>query len=227
MSNTDSFIDEVNDEVRRDRLYGYLRRYGWIAGLVIVLIVGGAAFSEYRKAQDRAQAEALGDAVLGSLALEDEGNRVAALAQIEPETPQAALLRDMIKAGQQVAAADTQGAIDTLTAVATSAETPEIYRQIAQFKALTLQTDTMSVADRRLAFDGLTQPGHPMRLLASEQLALIDIAEGETDAAIARYQTILSDAEAQAGVQQRALQAIVALGGTPELSGLAPVLQDG
>ena len=36
MSDTDSFIDEVTEEVRKDRLYGYLRRYGWIAVLVIL-----------------------------------------------------------------------------------------------------------------------------------------------------------------------------------------------
>lgn len=227
MSDTDSFIEEVNDEVRRDRLYHYLRRYGWIAGVVIALIVGGASFSEYRKAQVRGQAEALGDAVLESLALEDEGERVAALAQIEAETPQARLLRDLMMAGQQVAAQNTQGAIDTLTAIATNGDTPEIYRQIAQFKALTLQTDTLPVADRRLAYDALTQPGHPMRLLASEQLALIDIAEGQTDAAIERYQAILADAEAQQGVRQRALQGIVALGGTPQLGAGSPSLQEG
>ena len=57
MSNPESFIEEVNEEVRRDRLYGLLRRYGWIAVLAILLIVGGAAYSEYRKAQARAQAE--------------------------------------------------------------------------------------------------------------------------------------------------------------------------
>ena len=39
MSNNDSFIDEVNDEVRRDRLYGMVRRYGWIAVVLIALIV--------------------------------------------------------------------------------------------------------------------------------------------------------------------------------------------
>ena len=36
MSETDSFIDEVNEEVRRDRLYGALRRYGWIAILAVL-----------------------------------------------------------------------------------------------------------------------------------------------------------------------------------------------
>ena len=41
MSETDSFIDEVNEEVRRDRLYAALRRYGWIAIVAVLAIVGG------------------------------------------------------------------------------------------------------------------------------------------------------------------------------------------
>ncbi len=66
MSDTDSFIDEVTEEVRRDRLFALMRRYGWIAVLLVVLIVGAAAWNEYRKGQARASAEALGDALLSA-----------------------------------------------------------------------------------------------------------------------------------------------------------------
>jgi hypothetical protein len=38
MSDTDSFIDEVNEEVRRDRFYFMLKRYGWIAVLAVILL---------------------------------------------------------------------------------------------------------------------------------------------------------------------------------------------
>ncbi len=41
MSETDSFLNEVADEVRRDRLFRTMRRYGWIGGAAILLIVGG------------------------------------------------------------------------------------------------------------------------------------------------------------------------------------------
>lgn len=216
MSDTDGFIDEVNEEVRRDRLYGLMRRYGWIPVLAIVLIVGGAAFSEYRKAQTRGQAEALGDAMLTGLALEDEGDRVAALAKIETGTPKATAVLALLKAAQQVQAEDTAGAIETLNTVASNGEVPQIYRQVAQFKSLTLQGDTTPVEERRLSLDVLSQPGNPLRLLAVEQLALIDMDEGDTARAIERYQSILSDALVSADLQQRAVQVIVALGGEPE-----------
>ena len=57
--------------------------------------------------------------------------------------------------------------------------------------------------------------GQPLRLLAEEQLALIDISAGDSDAAIARLEAIRQDAEAGTDLQQRASQLIVALGGTP------------
>ena len=217
MSNTDSFIEEVNEEVRRDRLYGYLRRYGWIAILAVILIVGGAAWSEYRKAQTRAQAEALGDAMLSALAENDSTNRVTALAAIEAGAPSSAAVLRLMTAAEQSDAGDTAASIETLNAVALDGELPEIYRQIAQFKSLTLQGDTTPVADRRQALEAMAQPGNVLRLLATEQLALIDIDEGDADAAIARYQAIISDAETTSDLQQRARQVIVALGGEPEL----------
>ena len=79
MSETDSFIDEVTEEVRRDRLFGLMRRYGWIAVLAVLLIVGGAAYREYSRASDQSAARALGDALLAALDTEDTDARSSAL----------------------------------------------------------------------------------------------------------------------------------------------------
>ncbi|MEM6940761.1 MAG: hypothetical protein AAF943_02515 [Pseudomonadota bacterium] len=221
MSNTDSFIEEVNEEVRRDQMLGYLRRYGWIAVLLIVLIIGGAAFSEYRKAHARGLAESLGDATLKALALDDPAARAAALRELSAESPRGTAVLAMLNAAALMDAGDEAGAVQALNQIAVDGDLPEIYRQLAQFKALTVQGADAPLADRRQAFEALTQPGNPMRLLATEQLALIDIEIGEAAAAINRYQLILDDAEVSADLQQRALQVIVALGGEPDLSAAA------
>lgn len=215
MSNTDSFIDEVTEEVRRDRLYMLLRRYGWIAALVLTLIIGGVAWIEVRKAQARAEAEALGDAMLAALAVNESAARAGALADITTASPQGAAVLRLMTAAEQVQAGEADAAVATLETLAVDGEVPAIYRQIAQFKALTLQAGTTDAATRRVAFEALAQPGNPLRLLATEQMALIDIETGDTDAALERYQTILADAELTQDLQQRALQVIVALGGDP------------
>ena len=67
MSNPDSFIEEVTEEVRRDRLFAAFRKYGWIGGLVVLGIVGGAAWNEWQKNQAAARAQGFGDAMLEAL----------------------------------------------------------------------------------------------------------------------------------------------------------------
>ncbi len=215
MSNTDSFIDEVTEEVRRDRLYLLLRRWGWVGVVAVVLIVGGAAFNEYRKARDASQAQALGDDILAALAANDSADRVTSLQQVQTETPGGDAVLKMLLSASQVDAGSQQDAIDSLNAVAVQGDLPEIYRAVASFKALLLQTDTMPAADRRQQFEALAAPGAPLRLLAQEQLALIDVSEGNVDAALERLQALRQDAEVGVDLQQRAAQLIVALGGEP------------
>lgn len=225
MSDTDSFIDEVNDEVRRDRFYFMLKRYGWIAILAVVLLVGGAAWNEYQKAQARAKAEALGDQMFSALALSDTSSRAAALEAIAPGSAPSGALVGFLTAAQQVEADNTAGAIETLNSIGLNGDLPAIYREIAQFKAITLQGTDAPVNERRLALEALAQPGNSLRLLAIEQLALIDIEENDPTAAIDRYESILLDAEVTTDLQQRALQVIVALGGDPDMGTAAPVTQ--
>ena len=67
MSETDSFIDEVTEEVRRDRLFRLCARYGWIAVLAVLLLVGGAGWNEWRKAEERERRRPSGDAILAAL----------------------------------------------------------------------------------------------------------------------------------------------------------------
>ena len=73
MSNTDSFVDEVTDEVRRDRLFAMFRKYGWIGVVMVLLIVGGAAWTEWQKAVASERAQAFGDAALAALSGEEYG----------------------------------------------------------------------------------------------------------------------------------------------------------
>ncbi|MBL3705043.1 tetratricopeptide repeat protein [Sulfitobacter sp. BDSS02] len=216
MSDTDSFIDEVNEEVRRDRLYAYFRRYGWIALVVIVAVVGGAAWNEYRKNEAEAQAQTLGDDLLNAMRQNEAEQRAADLSLITADTPGGNAIVEFSLAAAQAESGQTDAAVAALNNIATQGDLPEIYRQIAAFKALTLQTETLPVEERRIGFEALAVAGAPLRLLAEEQLALLSVESGDAQAAIDRFQSILQDAEATADLQQRAAQAIVALGGTPE-----------
>ncbi|MBT3139945.1 hypothetical protein DS909_09035 [Phaeobacter gallaeciensis] len=216
MSDTDSFIDEVTEEVRRDRMFLMLRRYGWIGALAVVAIVGGAAYNEYSKSQATAQSQKLGDDIIAALAENDAEGRASTLSKVQAGTSGGAAVVEMLVATAQSNSEQVEAAIAGLNKVASDGDLPVIYRQIASFKALTLQGDSLSVNDRRQQFEALAQPGAPLRLLAEEQLALIDISEGDVAAGEERLQNILQDSEVTADLQQRASQLIVALGGKPE-----------
>ena len=209
MSETDSFIDEVTEEVRRDRLFALFRRYGWIAGLVVVAIVGGAAWNEWRKASERAAAEAFGDAVLAAIAAPD---RAGALAGIATEGDRAAI-RDLLLASVASEADDRAAALAALEAVAADPDLPAVYRDLARLKWVILSGPDLPAADRDAALDSLAAPGAPYRALALEQQALAQVSAGRTERAIEILQALRQDAAASAGLQRRAAQLIVALGG--------------
>ncbi len=211
MSDSDSFINEVSEEVRRDQLFGYIRKYGWIAVAVVALIVGGAAYNEYSKAQTQAAAEAAGDAMLAALAENETEARSAALSAIETQGPAAAVTALLTAATQQEAGQISE-ARATLADLAANADVPAIYRDLAAFKAALLPSD--DAAARKSALEALAQPGARFALLAQEQLGLMQAEAGDKEGAIATMKAISDDAGATRGLRERAQTLIVALGGT-------------
>ncbi|WP_093115928.1 tetratricopeptide repeat protein [Salinihabitans flavidus] len=214
MSETDSFIQEVTEEVRRDRLFALFRRYGWIAILAVLLIVGGAAWNEYRKSENRAEAQATGDALLEALDRDDAAARAEALGAFDAPSEEAQIVVDLLAAGEALEAGRAEAATETLGAVAsTSGEAPEIYREIAAFKAVLAAGTRLPPEERRVRMEALASSGGPLALLAEEQLALVDVEEGRTEAALTRLQGIVDAANVSPGLRRRASQLIVALGG--------------
>ncbi|MFP4045058.1 MAG: hypothetical protein ACLFTP_10920 [Rhodosalinus sp.] len=216
MTERDSFLEEVAEEVRRDRMFALMRRYGWIAVLAVLLIVGGAAWNEWRKAQAVARAQATGDAILEALSPGDPQARAEALSALDPRDPGARAAVDMLRADALAEAGDEAAAAELLDGVGGSDLAP-IYGQIAAFKALLQRADTLSPEERRQGFSQLASAGGPLRLLAEEQIALTEIETGATEAALERLGTIRADDEATPGLRRRAAQLIVALGGEPQL----------
>lgn len=213
MSDTDSFIEEVSEEVRRDRLFAMMKRYGWIAVMAILLIVGGAAYYEYQKAQREAAAQALGDSIIGALESNDAAVRAEALAGLDVEGAGAQAVVALLTSKEQIAIGEVDAAKATLEAVSNDANAPMAYRQVATFKLLGLSGEDMSAEERRAGYQTLIGGNAQLRLLAEEQLALIDIEEGKREEAVAALQAIVQDSGATAAMRRRGAQLIVALGG--------------
>jgi hypothetical protein len=212
LSNPESFIDEVTEEVRRDKLFAMFRKYGWIGVLLVLLIVGGAAWTEWQKARAQSQARAFGDALLGALDADTPEARIAALSAVEAKGDQVAL-KGLLLSSDPVK--DRAGALLALAAVEADATLPPVWRDLAVLRRVILQGAEAPLADRRAALEPLAQPGRPYRTMAAEQLAYLLIEEGRKDEAITALRALTQDQEAPGGLRNRASQMIVALGGDP------------
>ncbi|GAB4389301.1 tetratricopeptide repeat protein [Albidovulum sp.] len=216
MSETDSFIDEVTEEVRRDRLFALMRKYGWIGILIVVLIVGGAAWNEWRKARDRAEAQAFGDSVLAALKAEDPARRLEKLDEMAAtvaEEPGRLAVTRLLAADEALRAGDRAGALERVQAVAEEPGLPASLRQLAQLKAVILAGPDMPAAEREAILSELAAPGAPYRALAMEEQALALLAAGQRDEAVAMLRRILEEPDLTQGLQSRVSQLIVVLGG--------------
>ncbi|MEM8980738.1 MAG: hypothetical protein AAGD04_14725 [Pseudomonadota bacterium] len=218
MSNNESFIDEVTEELQRDRLYGYFRKYGWIAVLAVILIVGGATYNEIRKSQIASKAQAAGDVLINGLEADDPAVRQIALEEAVASEGGGGLVAQFLLAAEQANAGDDEAALATYTAISSNSEASKIYQDLAALKAIRLQGANLSTAQRRTELEALAGPGAPFRLLAEEELAFVELADNNTEAALERLQAIALDAGVTQGLRRRVSQAIVALGGELDLS---------
>jgi hypothetical protein len=212
LSNPDSFIEEVTEEVRRDRLFALFRKYGWIGVLAILAIVGGAAWTEWSKARDAARAQAFGDALIDALDHGTPEERREALAAVPADGEQVALLKLILASDP---AEDKAASLVALEEVAADSSISVVYRDLAVLRRVLVAGSDLPLADRRSALQSIAVAGRPYRVLAEEQLGYLLIEEGKPEEAIAALSTLMQDQEASGALRARLGQLVTALGGTP------------
>lgn len=219
MSDHDSFIHEVSEEVRRDRFYAFLRRWGWLIGAALLLVVGGAGYNEWRKQNAEQEARAAGDALRSALLEEDAAARSDALGVVSQEIGTAAVIARLAQAASLAEAGDPEAAASLLAEIAADGGTGPIYRDLASLQRVMLLGDALEPSERLAALEGLSAAGAPFRPLALEQRALVHLETGDTEAALVDLEAALSDPASPQGQADRLRQLIVASGGALPLGG--------
>lgn len=232
MGESDSFISEVSEEVRRDRFFGFLRRWGWLIGAVILLLVGGAAANEWRKARAAAAAEAAGDALRDTLREDDPAARADGLRGLGTENPQAAPLTRLAEAATLAEAGDMAAADAILSEAVTKQGAGELYTALAALQRVMLLGDELDMSERLATLESLAQREAPFRLLALEQRALARLEAGDRPGAYEDLENIIAEPAATEALIARARQLLVAAGGALPLPGsggaeLPPAPADG
>lgn len=206
MSNTDSFIEEVTEEVRRDKLFATLKKWGWVGALAVVVIVGGATWNEWRKAQAASSAQAFGDQLLERFDTEFSGEL---LDGVSVGSPAQSAIAGHFAAAKAFAAGETEAGLQELNDISGTADIEGIYKELATFKAALAIPADSEINERIAALDGVSGI---FRILAQEQKALVLIEDGQDGAAVELLRSLLLSAEATPGLQRRASELILALG---------------
>ena len=213
MSNNESFMQEVSEEVRKDRFYRILKKWGWVGIALIVALVGGASFNEWNKESKINSARNLGDRVLAAIASKD----VIDLKEIEIKNVSqdifiknlmSAILFSDDKLDASKKALEEIGGIPGIT---------KTYKDLNAFKLglLLLKSGNLTDEERFGVFEALVEPGSPFRSLAKEQQALILIEQGKIELAIKTLVEIMDDSETTDTLRRRVTQLRISLGSDP------------
>ncbi|UXU75329.1 MULTISPECIES: tetratricopeptide repeat protein [unclassified Paracoccus (in: a-proteobacteria)] len=210
----DSFIDEVTEDLRRDRLFAMFRRYGWLALLLILAIVGGAAWREYSATKARQQAQAWGDAVLAAQKADDPA---AALAAVDGQGSAARkALSEMLAAGAEVEAGQGAQAAQRLKAAAALVADDPVLHDLALLKAVMAAGSSMDPAERDATLTQLSKPGAPFELLALEQKVVALIDAGRNEDAITLIGQIQQKDGLSEPLRRRLSEMMITLGAEPQ-----------
>jgi len=211
LSETDSFIQEVTEEVRQDRMFALWKKWGpFVIGGVIV-IVGVAAAWSWHQSRTHAAAETRGGAFIAVDAESPE--QIAALPE-KIDGP-ARLIAELSAAAALIEADEPDRALAAYQAIAAQGGIHPEYADLAALQAARLLAADGDHEAARSALAALIAPGGPYRLLALELRAAIALEVGDRDAARADLREIADDPDATFGSRERARAILDATGGEP------------
>ncbi|EKF19931.1 tetratricopeptide repeat protein [Nitratireductor pacificus] len=204
----DSFIREVNEELRQDQLKSIWRRFGPIAiGAAVVLVLATAAYVGYER-WTASRANASGDAFSQALDLARQGENDEALAafkELEASGHGSYPLLARMRAATVLAAdGDPQAAVAAFDAIANDRAITDVIADVARLRAGLLLVDHGSYADVAARVETLTADGNALRHSAREALGLSAWKEGKREDALRLFGQISGDAAAPRNIRQRA-----------------------
>lgn len=203
-------FDEVEEDLRAERMQALLKKYGGLlfaaALLVIAGVAGWRAWGWYQERRDLAAATSYISA--GNLAEAAGPNRAAAIAAFQAVAAKAPdgyrILARLREAALRADSGDLQGASALWDEVAADNAADPLLRGLANLTWCIHHADQGDAALLEGRLKPLAAAGSAWRPLAQEQLALLDLREGHTEAAKTQLQKLAADTSVPAGVRTRA-----------------------
>jgi len=200
-------FQEVDEEVRRERLKKLWQRYGnyLIAGCVLVIVaVGGWRGYEWWQTKKAAEA---GAAFEQAVTLAESGKHEeaeAAFAKLATDGTAGYRVLARLREAAQLARTDRKGAVTAYDEIAADKSAGQVIRDLAALRAGFLLIDSSSYGDMRARLEPLTGPDRTFRHSARELLALSAWKNGDIGAARRWTDMIAADPQTPPGTRSRA-----------------------
>lgn len=215
-ADNEAFYREVDEELRRDQLAGYWKRYGtlMVAGvlLFLALLAAGIWWLNHRTAVAGQRSEALIQVFEDVQAGKVKGlePRLDELAKQGSSGLRAAAL--MTKADVAVAKQQEPAAIAAFRGIAADDNVPEQYRNAALVRQTALEFDRLPPSTVVQRLQPLAVAGGPWFGSAGEMVAVAQLKQNQPQAAARIYAALAKDPAVPESVRSRAVQMAGSLG---------------
>lgn len=218
MTDGDGFIQEVTEDLRRDRMLGLWRRWGPLVIGGIVAVVAVSAFLAWRDHAREMTAREAGGRLLAATEGPDPAARAAALAALT-ETGGAGAVARLSEAAARAEAGEAEAAAALYDAVAEDPAAGRALAAFAAFRAIMLRAEAAGPEATAAALGPLTVEDGAFRLLALEARAAARRLTGDIAGARQDLEAALGDPGATEGLRARAAAALELLGPAPASAG--------
>ncbi|OHV84402.1 tetratricopeptide repeat protein [Rhizobium sp. LCM 4573] len=218
----DSFIREVNEELRSDQVRNAWKRYGTIViGIAALIVLGTAGMRGYEYWETHNSSQS-GDRFIAALRLASEGKNDEALSALgsiaENGTGSYPVLAKLRAASVQADKGDTAAAVTSFSEIGKDSSAPAAIRDLARLRAGWLLIDTGTYDQVSAEVEVMTGETNALRNSAREALGLAAFKAGDFARAKQWFEAIGNDATAPRNVASRAqimLDNIAASGKAP------------
>jgi len=216
-----NLLDEIEEDLRKDRLKRLWDRYGvLIIGLAVLFVAAIAGWRGYVGYQ-QSQAAATGDRWQSAIQVSTTGNHADAVQAFERLAREGTggypILARFRLAAERHMADDTEGAIRAFDELAADTGVSALWRDLARIRAAILLVD-LRPAEVAQRVEGLAVAQGAFRHTARELMGLATFRAGDAPGAVRWFEQAITDAEAPEGLRQRAgliLTILAADGVTP------------
>lgn len=203
---SDEFIREVDDDLRQKQINDLWSKYGkFVIGIaigIVVIVAGRGIYTSMVEGQYNEQA------TLYAEALKKNSDQISAsLDQVAGGGVAGyEILATFKKVELALEDGDKAKAVSILDELANSTSVSQVYKDMANIQAATLEVDTASVDKVRSRLSLILNGDNRYGYMATEIIALAELKAGEVDAAKTRLETLIGDVDAPGSIKTRAEQ---------------------